>query len=67
VQAAHAAFEAGRSLTDLLAELGELMPHPMPDHIRARLEAWWRGYGQVRIYENITVQLNSAMTTRWPK
>jgi hypothetical protein len=27
----------------------------MPDHLRARLETWWQGYGQVRIYENVTV------------
>ncbi len=55
VQAVHLAFEAGRTLADLTTEWEDLMPQSIPDHIRARLEAWWQGYGQVRIYENITV------------
>jgi hypothetical protein len=54
-QAAHAAFEAGHTLADIVAGWEQLMPHPMPDHLRARLETWWQGYGQVRIYENVTV------------
>src|SRR5690606_5668273 len=55
VRAAHAAFEAGRTLAEITAEWEQLMPQPMPDHIRARLETWWQGYGQVRLYENVTV------------
>ncbi|MCB0153592.1 MAG: hypothetical protein KDF65_02260, partial [Anaerolineae bacterium] len=55
VQAVHAAFEAGCTLVEIVAEWQELMPQPLPDHLRARLEAWWQGYGQVRLYENVTV------------
>ena len=55
VQAVHAAFETGRTLAEITAEWEELMPQPMPKHIRARLETWWQGYGQARIYENVTV------------
>jgi len=55
VQAAHAAFEEGCTLADIIAQWAELMPQPMPDYIRTRLETWWQSYGQVRIYENVTV------------
>lgn len=55
VEAVHAAFEAGRTLADLAAEWAELMPRPIPDHIHTKLENWWQGYGQARIYQNITV------------
>lgn len=55
VQAVHAAFEAGHALAEIIAEWEELMPQPMPEHIRARLETWWQGYGQVRLYKNVTV------------
>ncbi len=55
VQAVHAAFEAGQTLADILAGWEQLMPQTLPEHLCARLEEWWRGYGQVRIYENITV------------
>jgi hypothetical protein len=55
VQAVHATFEAGCTLAEIVAEWAELMPQPLPDHLRSRLEAWWQGYGQVRLYENVTV------------
>lgn len=31
------------------------MPRPMPPAIRDQLTRWWEAYGQVRIYENVTV------------
>lgn len=55
VQAVQAAFEEGHTLAEITDEWEQLMPQPMPDHIHTRLETWWQGYGQVRIYENITV------------
>jgi len=54
-QAVHAAFEAGLTLAEVVEQWAQLMPHPMPEHLRARLEEWWHGYGQVRLYENVTV------------
>jgi hypothetical protein len=54
-QAVHATFEAGRALADIVADWEQLLAIPMPATIRSRLEAWWRAYGQVRIYENVTV------------
>lgn len=55
VEAAHATFEAGQTLANITTRWEELLAQPMPEHILARLESWWQGYGQVRIYENITV------------
>ncbi|MBU0493200.1 MAG: helicase-associated domain-containing protein [Chloroflexi bacterium] len=55
VKAAHQAFESGRSLDNLLADWSALMPEPLPDAFRQRLEAWWAGYGRVRLYDNLSI------------
>jgi hypothetical protein len=54
-QAVHASFEAGDTLTDILADWERLLVIPIPEAISARLNEWWQAYGQVRIYENVTV------------
>lgn len=54
-EAAYQAFEAGASLAQLLDGWAQLLPIPMPDQIRSRLASWWDAYGQVRIYEDLTV------------
>lgn len=54
-QAAYEAFEAGTTLSEVLEGWDRLLPIPMPEAIRAQLTDWWEAYGQVRIYENLTV------------
>ncbi len=54
-QAVHASFEAGLTLADMLDDWASLMPLSMPEAIRNQLTAWWQAYGQVRVYEDVTV------------
>ena len=53
--AVHAAFEEGHTLAQLLDGWQKWLPIPLPDAIHRQLEAWWQAYGQVRLYENVTV------------
>ena len=53
--AVHQAFEAGQTLDQLLDGWGKWLPVPMPDAIHRQLTAWWEAYGQVRLYEDVTV------------
>lgn len=55
VAAVHQAFEAGETLHGLLAEWEELLPLAMPASIRQKLSDWWRAYGRVRLYQDVTV------------
>lgn len=48
-------FEAGAALSELNDSWEKLLPIPMPKAIRDQLTAWWDAYGQVRIYENVTI------------
>jgi hypothetical protein len=54
-QAAYQAFENGAVLDDLLADWERLLAIPLPEAIGEQLAAWWRAYGRVRLYENLTV------------
>jgi len=54
-QAAHEAFEEGATLSEILDDWTKLMPIPVPDDIQTQLTAWWNAYGQVRIYQDLTV------------
>jgi hypothetical protein len=54
-QAAYEAFEAGTALAEIKADWEKLMPLPMPASIQTQLSTWWEAYGQVRIYENLTI------------
>ncbi|MCP4544367.1 MAG: hypothetical protein GY832_45225 [Chloroflexi bacterium] len=54
-QVVYETFEAGAALSELLDNWEHLLPIPMPDAIRDQLTSWWTNYGQVRIYENLTV------------
>ncbi len=54
-QAAHHSFEKGVALTDILHDWERFMAVPLPQNIRNQLEAWWRAYGQVRIYQDVTL------------
>ena len=54
-QAVHAAFEEGLTLDNLLNDWAQLLPIAMPESIRSQLAVWWQAYGQVRIYEKVTL------------
>ena len=53
--AAHQAFEAGQTLDQILENWDKLLAIPIPTAIQEQLTAWWQAYGQVRLYENVTV------------
>ena len=53
--AIHQAFESGATLVDMLDGWAEWLPIPMPATIRDQLTAWDSAYGQVRLYEDVTV------------
>jgi hypothetical protein len=55
VQPVHQTFEAGETLDNLLTDWDRLLPVSLPPHIRDQFDAWWQGYGQVRLYQNVTV------------
>lgn len=54
-QAAHQSFEKGVALTDILYNWEQLLAIPLPPALRRQLESWWQAYGQVRIYEDVTL------------
>jgi hypothetical protein len=54
-QAAYEAFEGGTALSQISEAWDQLVTTPMPTTIRGRLAAWWEAYGQVRIYDEVTV------------
>lgn len=54
-QTMYETFEVGVALSDILEGWDKLMLTSMPEAIRAQLTQWWESYGQVRIYENITL------------
>ncbi|MEZ4661293.1 MAG: helicase-associated domain-containing protein [Caldilineaceae bacterium] len=55
VQAVHQTFEDGQALTDLADEWQTHFQQPMPKAVHTQLAAWWQSYGQVRIYEDVTI------------
>ncbi len=55
VRLVYATFEAGQTLDEILAAWDEYLSVPMPAAIRDRLTRWWEGYGQVRIYEDVSL------------
>lgn len=48
-------FEAGVTLADLLAEWEAHLSKPIPAPIKKRLTAWWEAYGQLRLYQDVTI------------
>ncbi len=55
VQSTHATFESGVALADLVSAWSERFQSPMPKIIQNQLATWWETYGQVRVYENVTI------------
>ncbi|MBK8984929.1 MAG: helicase-associated domain-containing protein [Chloroflexi bacterium] len=53
--AIHQIFESGQTLDQLLDGWQQWLPVPMPDAIQRQLTGWWQAYGQVRLYEHVTV------------
>lgn len=53
--AVHQAFEAGQTLSQIVDGWEKWLAIPLPDAIRSQLTAWWEAYGQVRLYENVTI------------
>lgn len=53
--AVHQNFENGKTLAQLLKGWQEYLPLPMPAAMQQQLSAWWEAYGQVRLYEKVTV------------
>lgn len=54
-QTVYETLEAGATLSEILDHWERVMPVSMPRVIRTRLDEWWEAYGQVRIYDDITV------------
>ncbi|MEP7199810.1 MAG: helicase-associated domain-containing protein [Chloroflexota bacterium] len=54
-QHAHAAFEAGQTADDALAQLAALSDAPAPDAVRAQWHDWWACYARVRWYDGLTL------------
>lgn len=48
-------FEAGLTLTEMLAEWEARLSKPMPAAIKKRLTTWWKAYGQLRLYQDMTI------------
>jgi hypothetical protein len=53
--AVHQVFENGKTLPQILDGWSQWLPIPMPAAIQQQLTAWWDAYGQVRLYEHVTV------------
>jgi hypothetical protein len=54
-QAVYETFESGATLSEILKDWEDLIPVPMTDAIQTQLTDWWKAYGQIRIYENLSV------------
>jgi hypothetical protein len=53
--AVHQVFENGKTLQQILDGWSQWLPIPMPAAIQQQLTNWWDAYGQVRLYEHVTV------------
>jgi hypothetical protein len=51
----HKTFEDGQTLSQLLEGWEKWLTLPVPETIKNRLTNWWNAYGQVRLYQDITV------------
>jgi hypothetical protein len=51
----HETFEDGVMLSKILEDWERLLSMPMPAVVETRLTEWWQAYGQVRIYEDVTI------------
>lgn len=54
-QRAQDAFDGGVTGPDLLRLLAERAGGRMPADVRRAVDAWWKGYGNVRLYDDLTL------------
>jgi hypothetical protein len=54
-RAVYEAYEAGMALSEILEGWEQLISVPIPPETEERLTDWWKAYGQVRIYKDVTV------------
>jgi hypothetical protein len=54
-QACYEAFADGVVLSEILDDWQRFLQIPIPDAIGSQLAAWWQAYGQVHLYEGLTV------------
>lgn len=51
----HAAFERGATVDSLAEGWEGCFGAPLPAELQGHLSAWWQQYGQVRLYQNLTL------------
>ena len=51
----HHSFESGLSAGDLLAAWQQKISPEVPPSIQKQLEQWWQAYGQVQLYQDMTL------------
>lgn len=54
-QAVYESFEAGGTLAEMVEDWERFLPITLPVAVREHLTDWWNAYGQVRIYQDVTV------------
>jgi len=54
-QAVYESFEAGGTLEEMIEDWERLLPVALPAAVQEHLTDWWNAYGQVRIYQEITI------------
>lgn len=54
-QRAQQVFDGGASGPDLLRILADRAGGSVPEDVRTVLDAWWQGYGNVRLYDDLTL------------
>ncbi len=55
VERVHQSFEAGHTFADLQQGWQEHLRTTMPTAIEERLRGWWQNYGQIRLYEQVSL------------
>ena len=55
VDAVHQAFESGKTLDEMVSGWEKWFRIPIPPAIHDQLTVWQKAYGQVRLYEKVTV------------
>ncbi len=55
VATVHRSFEAGVTLSELQSEWKERFGSALPTSLAKNLQTWWNSYGQVRVYQDLTI------------